>query len=233
MKQILIAVLTSLTIFVFGQTDSVSISGVVTDMDGNPEKNAMVMLKGSNFGDFVDTTYADKNGEYTLKVPEGKYSAVAAVNMEAYKKSKLEFWAYEIPAYKDLELDCKYGKLEVYGVNVFEVQGAYPGYMIYFRPMSLSRFATADMSADLIDIAPPKEQMKIQVKVNGELVNVNSIQRIEEFAGKKKMYAYLMHVEKESDPQSGSKKIDLFVQDEDTGDKGQAIYFKEPDNYKQ
>ncbi|MEN8120846.1 MAG: carboxypeptidase-like regulatory domain-containing protein [Bacteroidota bacterium] len=217
--------------FAFGQTDSVMINGKVTDYNGQPIKGALIMIKGENFSQFVDTTYSDKTGQYSLLVKKGNYSGLAAVRMEDYSKTKLEFWAYEIPAYKDLHINIRYDRLEVYGVNIFQVQGAYPGHTIYFRPMSLTRFATADMNSEIIDIAPPADKIDIKVNINGESVKINSIQRIEEFAGKQKMYAYLIQTDLGKLTHANYNEFQIIVEDKENGDKGEAIYFMEKVKY--
>lgn len=219
------------TMFAFGQTDSVTISGKVTDFNGQSIEGALIMIKGDDFGQFIDTTFSDKTGHYSLLVKKGKYSALAAVRMEDYNKTKLEFWAYEIPAYQNLNIDIRYDRLEIYGVNIFQVQGAYPGYTIYFRPMSLTRFATADMSSKIIDIAPPSDMIDIKVNINGESVNVNSIQRVEEFSGKQKLYALLIQTDLGKPTDAEYNKFQIIVEDKENGDKGEAIYFKEKVKY--
>lgn len=227
MKKLLVLILLIKVTFAFGQNDSIIISGKVTDFQGQSIDNVLVMLKGNDFGKFVDTTYSNHLGQYTIKTKKGKYSALAAVNMEDYGKTKLEFWAFEIPAYENLNIDISYDKLEVYGVNVFQVQGAYPGYTIYFRPMSLTRALSADMNSNVLDIAPPLNKIVVQVEINGENVKVNSIQRIEEFTGKQRMYAYLIQTDFGKQGNVKYDKIRILVEDTENGDKGEAIYFKE------
>ncbi|MFW5835371.1 MAG: carboxypeptidase-like regulatory domain-containing protein [bacterium] len=234
MKRILVLILMikmTLVTFTFGQNDSVTISGKVTDFDGRAIKNALIMLKGNDFSKFVDTTYSNRSGEYSLKAKKGKYSGLAAIKMKDYGKTKLEFWAFEIPAYKNLNIDARYDKLEIYGVNVFQVQGAYPGYTIYFRPMSLTRYLSADMNLNILNVAPPVDKIDIQVKINGENVKVKSIQRVEEFTGKQKMYAYLIQTEFGKQRNDKYDEIRILVKDKENGDRGEAIYFKEKVRY--
>jgi len=231
MKETILSLLLMTSIFAFGQIDSITISGKVTDFEGHPIDGALIMIKGYDFGQFVDTTHSDITGHYSLKVKKGKYSAIAAVRMEDYTKTKLEFWAFEIPAYNDLTIDVRYGQLEVYGVNIFQVQGAYPGYTIFLRPMSLTRFATADMDSELIDIAPPNDMIDIEVIINEERVKINTIQRIEEFVGKQKMSAYVIQTELGKQTITKYDKFQIIVTDKENGDKGEAIYFKEKVKY--
>ena len=215
------------SLFVFGQNDSVTISGKVTDFTGQSIDGALIMVKGDNFSTFVDTTYSDAKGDYSIIVNKGKYSGIAAVRMEDYNKTKLEFWAYEISAYENLNINIRYDRLEVYGVNIFSVQGGYPGYTIYFRPMSLTRFKTADLNSDTIDIAPPTDMIDIKIVVNEKRVRVNSIQRVVEYAGKQKMYAYLIQTELSEPSETKYNKFQIIVEDKENGDRGEAIYFKE------
>ncbi len=221
----------SAQVYTTGQTDSVTISGKVTDFSGQAIGGALIMIKGDDFSQFVDTTYSDRTGQYSLLVKKGKYSELAAVRMEDYSKTKLEFWAYNIPAYTKLNIDIRYDRLEVYGVNIFQVQGAYPGYTIYFRPMSLTRFATADMTSEIIDIAPPANMMDINVIINGESVKINSIQRVEEFAGKQKMYAYLIQTDLGKPTDAKYNEFQIIIEDKENGDKGEAIYFMDKVKY--
>jgi len=231
MKKFLLPFLVMTTMFAFGQTDSVTISGKVTDFNGQSIGGALIMIKGGDFSQFVDTTYSDKTGQYSLLVKKAKYSGLLVVRMEDYSKTKLEFWAYEIPAYKNINLDIRYDRLEVYGVNIFQVQGGYPGYTIYFRPMSLTRFESADMNSEIIDIATPADMIDIKVNINGESVNINSIQRVEEFAGKQKMYAYLIHTDLGMSTDAKYNEFQIIVEDKENGDKGEAIYFMEKVKY--
>ena len=231
MKKVLVLILLMKVTFMFGQNDSITISGMVTDFEGQPIEKALVMLKGNDFSKFVDTTYSNHLGQYSLKAKKGKYSGLASVKMEDYGKTKLEFWAFEIPAYENLNIDVRYDKLEVYGVNVFQVQGAYPGYTIYFRPMSLTRSLSVDKNSNVLDIAPPLNKIDVQVEINGENVKVNSIQRIEEFTGKQKMYAYLIQTDFGKQRNDKYNEIRILVEDKENGDRGEAIYFKEKVKY--
>ncbi len=114
---------------------------------------------------------------------------------------------------------------------VFQVHGAYPGYMIYFRPMSLSRSIEARKNKTQANIAPPKDQLDVVVKINGKKVKINSVQAVKEFAGKTNMTGYLIHTE--LGPKS-DKSVDLFkiiATDKANGDKGEAIYYHKERDY--
>lgn len=51
----------------------VSLSGKVTSSDGNPVPQATLAVEGTSYG-----TYSDNNGNYTIYLPEGKYTVVAS-----------------------------------------------------------------------------------------------------------------------------------------------------------
>lgn len=55
------------------QKDLVTITGKVSDYDGNPIGNCSVMFQNSNF-DVLFETKTDENGTYQINIPKGKYS---------------------------------------------------------------------------------------------------------------------------------------------------------------
>ena len=62
------------------------------------------------------------------------------IGVKDYAIENLEFWCHDLDLTIDQTLDFKFGKLEIYWTNVFQVKGAYPSLMIYFRPMSLEKY---------------------------------------------------------------------------------------------
>lgn len=59
------------------QKDLVTITGKVSDYDGNPIGNCSVMFQNSNF-DVLFETKTDENGTYQINIPKGKYSNIGA-----------------------------------------------------------------------------------------------------------------------------------------------------------
>ncbi|MDM8160966.1 carboxypeptidase-like regulatory domain-containing protein [Labilibaculum sp. K2S] len=116
-KKILSALLLicSLYLHANAQKDSVTISGIVTDFEGNAKDSAFVEIKGRNFGtESMYETYTNSDGRYSLTVKKGKYLALASMKMCEYPKSnsqllpedmRLEFWAWNVIAEDDLVLD--------------------------------------------------------------------------------------------------------------------------------
>ncbi|MDQ2180803.1 carboxypeptidase-like regulatory domain-containing protein [Marinifilum sp. D714] len=223
------------------QTDSITISGIVSDFDGQPVDSALVEVKHSNFKTAYETL-TDSKGHYSLKVSKGKYFALASLKMSEYPVAgsilpkddqRLEFWAWNLIAEEDMILNIKYHRLEVYGVNVFRIQGAHPGYTIYCRPMSLTRgFSEPDKNLDFIDLCPPPEDLEVRVKINGHPVKVNMKEKVKEYVSNGICYGYLLHVDLPSE--QANKNYNIFhieMTDLKNGDQGEAVYFKRKDDY--
>ena len=222
------------------QTDSITITGVVSDFKDNPMDSCLVELFNGNFKTAYETQ-SDKNGKYTLVVKKGSYLALGALRMSEYPiagstlpkdEQRLEFWAWNVIAQENLTINIKYNRLEVYGVNVFRIQGADPGYTIYCRPMSLSRgFSNPELSLDQIDLCPDPEELEVTVKINGIPVKVNMKQKVKESTNGI-LYAYLLHVDLPKE--KTIKPYDIFhieMTDLGNGDKGEAICFKRKKDY--
>ena len=78
-----------------------------------------------------------KDGRYSLAASKGQYMALLAV--KDYQVKFLEYWAWAVPAERDLEINPRFDRLEVYAINAWRPQGAYPSYQIYFRQMNPTR----------------------------------------------------------------------------------------------
>jgi len=225
---------------VIAQSDSITISGVVTDFKNNPKDSCLVELFNGNFKTAYETK-TDKKGKYTLIVKKGNYLALGALRMSEYPLAgstlpkddqRLEFWAWNVIAQEDLTVNIRYNRLEVYGVNIFRIQGADPGYTIYCRPMSLSRgFSKPELNLDQIDLCPDPEELEVRVKINGIPVNVNLKQKVRE-SSDGLLCAYLLHVDLPKE--KTSKSYDVFhieMTDKGNGDKGEAVCFKMKKDY--
>ena len=223
------------------QTDSIKISGIVTDFEGHPVDSAIVEVKRSNFKTAYETL-TDNKGQYRLKVLKGKYLALASLKMSEYPvtgsslpkdEQRLEFWAWNIIAEDDIIFNIKYHRLEIYGVNIFRIQGATPGFTIYCRPMSLTRgFSEPEKKLDFIDICPPPEELDVKVKINGYPVKVNMKEKVKEYVSNGICYGYLLHIDLPTE--QTNKNYDIFhieMTDLKNGDKGEAVCFRKKDEY--
>ena len=214
-------------------TEQITISGRVSDFEGQSIEGASVFLKNDRFGD-VATAVSDKTGRYSLTAPKGCYMALAAV--KDYQVKYLEYWAWNVPAFNDLEINPRFDRIEVYAVNAWRPQGAYPSYQIYFRPMSLS-LAKAEIEEaggmdklkelPVIDIAPKLGKNDIEVAVDGQCVEILEVNQVREATGKTQyMVGYLIQV---TLPEKKTEKkyslITITLTDPETGEKGEGCLF--------
>ena len=213
------------------------IYGVVRDFQGQPVSGADIELMSSSFKD-VATTRSAADGSYSLSVEPGMYIALAAV--KGYRVSNLEYWAWNVPAFGELEIDPRFDKLEVYAVNAWRPQGGFPSYQIYFRPMSLVKTTAAVVKAGgmdglgkipVLDIAPELGAKDIEVKVNGEPVNILQINKVKESGGPTQvLYGYLIQVSMPKSPAPGDWIVfDVTLTDPASHEKGEGrLYLPRP-----
>lgn len=206
------------------------IYGVVRDFQGRPIADADVELMSSSFKD-VATTRSAADGSYSLTVEPGMYIALAAV--KGYRISNLEYWAWNVPAFGELEINPRFDKLEVYAVNAWRPQGGFPSYQIYFRPMSLVKTTAVVVKAGgmeglgkipVLDIAPELGAKDIEVKVNGEPVDILRINKVREAGSPTQvLYGYLIQVAMPKSPAAGDWIVfDVTLTDPATQEKGEG-----------
>jgi len=213
--------------------EKVTISGHVSDFKGQPIEGAAVYLKDERFHDAA-TAVSDKAGFYSLTAPMGHYMALVAV--KDYQAKYLEYWAWNVPAFNDLEINPRFDRIEVYAVNAWRPQGAYPSCQIYFRPMSLSlvmkKIAEAGgmeklSTLPVIDIAPKLGKDDIEATIDGQRVEILEVNQVREATGKDQyMVGYLIQVtlpEKRADKEYSI--ITITVTDPSTGEKGEGCVF--------
>ena len=218
------------------ETQTVKIFGRVTDFKGQAIEEATVELKDARFSN-VATTNSGPDGRYSLVIPKGQYMALTAV--KGYQVQSLEYWAWNVPADRDLEINPRFDRLEVYAINAWRPQGAYPSYQIYFRPMSLSAVVKKVTEAGgmenfrklpVMDIAPELGKKDIMVSIDGQNVNVLELNKVREASGlHQSMFGYFIQV---SLPEKKTEKeysvITITLTDPVTGEKGEGCLFFRP-----
>lgn len=193
------------------------IKGKITNKFGEPVEKATVALKDKDFENLY-VTYTEEDGSYKLDVEDREYPYLFAV--KDYAVDNLEFWCQDINLKNDREINASIDKLEVYGLKVFKIDGAYSkALMVYFRPMSLIKHLQ-----HLKDIFPEVE--RFDITINGKESKIHVVNQVEEYVGDgKRDKAYLLHV---AIPEEGLKESDnyLSVQIVDTdGNLGQAATY--------
>ena len=216
--------------------EMVRVFGRVTDFEGRPIQGATIELKNSHFRNAAEST-SDKDGRYSFIAPKGIYMALAAV--KDYQVKSLEYWAWNVPAEQDLEINPRFDRLEVYAINAWRPQGAYPSYLICFRPMSLTRTIKKFVEAGgmdnlqklpVMDIAPELTADDIQVAVDGQPVKVLQVNKVRESGGPSQyLFAYLIQVGLPAkEPAMEHFPITITIIDRATGEKGEGCLFFKP-----
>jgi len=238
---------------VFAQNEkslTITISGQAIDFEGQPIDSCLIDLKHSDFSSAY-STYTDENGYYTLEnVEKGRYVALFAMRPKEYPRSnavpeedmRLEFWAWNVVADRDLIINPRYHKLEVYGTNVFQVLGGYPGLFVYFRPMGVTRYISYQkedyldkkrMEEKAVDISVRPEYLDVKIFADNELLKINSITPVEEYAETMSITGYIVQVEV---PKEKSDKpyivFRIEAENKEFNEKGEGLYFYELKNYK-
>jgi hypothetical protein len=211
----------------------ITISGRVTDFSGNPVEGAQVELKDDHFKNAASAV-SGKDGRYKITAAKGRYMALAAV--KDYQVKSLEYWAWNVLAERDLEINPRYDRLEVYAINAWRPQGGYPSLMIYFRPMSFVKVAqkvteaggmAALQKLPLIDIAPELDEAGIELTIDGKPARVLQINKVREATGLTQyMFGYVIQTplpEKRTDRDYAL--INIALHDPSTGEKGEGCLF--------
>ena len=187
------------------------LEGTVRDKRGMPVSGALVELKDEDF-QTVCSAVSDGDGRYSLDAEKGVYPFLTAV--KGYAVDNLEYWCQNLDLRQDLRLDICFDKLELYGLHAFRVKGGMNPQMVYFRPMSLTRF-----QAGLEDISP--EIGTLEARIDGRPVPVLKNNPVKELAGDREMTAYLLQLEAKS---GDWKKLELYLWDTE-GNFGMAGIF--------
>lgn len=248
-KNVLVLFLFSIFLYAKAQ-ETVTISGRVTDFEGNPVDSSAVLLR---YPDSTDAyaTHTDKNGFYTLNnIKKGKYQSLFAMRWKEYPRSnaveekdmRLEFWGWNIIADRDLIINPRYHRLEVYGTTAFRSYGGYPGFFIYFRPMSTTKYISASKDIYLdkskaeqnVNISVKPEDLELKIYADEELLKINTIDTFEEFMGEGNQTATAYIVQTERPLVKTDKPYIIFrveAINKEFNEKGESIYFYEKPNF--
>lgn len=161
------------------------LEGYVTDKNKCPMPSALVEVKNDRFQTLY-SAMSDDAGHYQLDIPAGRYPFLTAV--KDYAVHYLEYWCQNISLESPMKLDVSFDQLEIYGLHAFTVKGGGNSLMVYFRPMSLSKFLQR-----MSDIVP--DGMNITVLLDGEEAPVLHANYVQEMAGDTAMTACLIQVD--------------------------------------
>lgn len=191
MRQILCFVI-SLFGFAAFAVDYATISGRVTDYGGNAVDSCNVMLYNPDFSVAYEAV-SDSDGYYSIKgIAIGDYACVFAMRIKEYPRMqqvapadmRLEFWAWNVIADRDIRLDIRYDKLELYGTTAFYEYGGRGELLIYTRPMSVTKVLAYDnyqdkaMAEKEAKVTIEPEYMDFQVYADGRQLKLLSVQAL-------------------------------------------------------
>jgi hypothetical protein len=232
------------------QENTVTISGRVTDFEGRPIDRCEVSLGHADFTDAY-TAVTDKDGYYSIpNVVKGRYASLCAMRPDEYPRPpmvperdmRLEYWAWNIIADRDLTVNPRYHRLELYGTTVFKSWGGYPGVIIYTRPMSLGRHVSygANMYGDKaaseeaqLDISAEPEDISFEVWADDVPLTVRSVQPVDEWVGGGRQKAYLIYADPPTTKADGFRIFRLAAFNRAHGGEwGENAYFYEIPGYK-
>ena len=183
------------------------IQGLTTDFNNNPFPAAVVFMRKAFGGNCPCIgCWSDKDGKYSVTVPNGLYCAFY-VEDNSYKESTLENWSWRMFVDRDEVHDFKIGTGEVYGLSVWEDNGGRDILFIYFRPMILPQIRMQKYKIELngvdrevIDIQPDLEKNDLRIYIDNEKVELLSLQKIYETGiykeGDYTLIGYIVQVKK-------------------------------------
>lgn len=212
----------------------IKVFGRITNFEEEPLKGAIVRLVNDQFEDIYNT-FTDEEGNYELFVQKGLYYSFYAC--KDYNINYLEYWAWNLPLFNEIELNAKIDGLEVYTLTAFRIKQGFPQLMLYFRPMSLKRAKILNQTADLlkdseiIDISPDLSKDDIKVTINNETSEIYEINKVLEYGGNnQRIYSYLIHVSTNKVLNAYDyNRIDIKLFDKETMEQGEGTLFWKED----
>lgn len=230
--------------------DTVTISGKVTDYKGNPVDSCTVLIYNPDFSEAFET-FSDVHGCYALdSIPKGRYAAIAAMRVNEYPRllqvapedMKLEFWAWNVIADRDITLNIRYDKLELYGTTAFLEYGGRREMLVYTRPMSVTKVIAYQNFVDKADaeknsiVTVEPQYMSFEVYADGKPLEIYSVQPLTmqdkgNSAGNDT--CYLLQVELPQDIYNRSTPYEIRVVGHNSqyDEHGESVYYLEPPQY--
>ena len=218
---------------------TIKISGRVTDFNDKPISNCAVMLMDRHFN-AIDSVVTDSVGFYLMNdIKPGKYFALTAIKWDEYVRfsklpeqdRRLEFWAWNIIADKDLTINPRYHRLELYGTTAFCPTGT-NALMVYTRPMSATEAMKydeklyRDNNNGVLDYSVKHEDFKVQAFVDDKEVKIRHIENMTEQYGNQKMGAFLLMLDYNvRHDDRNVHKIRITAENVKYNEKGENIFF--------
>lgn len=230
----------------------VTISGNVTDYEGNAIDSCAVMLYNPDFSVAYEAI-SDSAGNYCIiDIAKGDYACLYAMRIKEYPRMqqvvpedmRLEFWAWNVTADRNIRLDIRYDKLELYGTTAFYEYGGRGELLIYTRPMSVTKVLAYDnyMNKEAaekectVTVAP--EYMDFQVYADGrplKLLSVQPLSLANSNGNTKNDYCYLLQTELPKELHQHSDhpcEIRVVGHNKHFDEWGESVYYLRPFDYR-
>lgn len=203
--------------------------GKMTDFDGNPFPAAFLLSRIGFSEEPYMCVWGNQNGEYSVVVPKGCYNTFY-VDDDSYGKTSLENWGWHMMVDRDEEFDFKIGNGEVYSLCAWANNGGAGTLFFWFRPMILPSIKKEEYEITLggekrnvTDIAPELLAEDLTVTLNGEPLQVISLQKVYETSTDYTMPAYIVQTKRyNGTPTLGKQTVVLEYDTAKRGD-GQAF----------
>lgn len=113
------------------------VSGTVSDFYNHLLKDAEVHFQDEKFKPLYSTK-TDQEEKFSIELDDRKYGSVFIC--KDYSVNFLEYWHWIFQPFISIKINAKIDELEVYGMKAWSRLPAYPGLIVYFHPMSLSKY---------------------------------------------------------------------------------------------
>ncbi len=197
----------------------IRVSGSVQDFQSRALEGAEIHFQDGKFRPLFSTK-SDIHGKFSIEIEDRKYGSVFIC--KDYSKNYLEYWHWDYQPSISPIINAKIDGIELYGMKAWSTAPAYPGMIVYFRPMSLEKYKKLD-SPDknkAASICPELSLETIVAKINNQHVTIWGLNRVQEFISENEsMGAYLLHLATK-DVLGEIKTVSLDVHDPLSGEFG-------------
>jgi len=176
------AILVGLFLISFGVQATITIEGVVTDVNGKTVSQCDVFFNSEKWiTDESVHVQCDESGRYTANIEPGLYNSIYICDEEKYGKTALEFWGWNLNLIESQTINASFDTIEVFSLSAWASNGGSNSVFASFRPMSLNKAKHYNLTVDgkklaILDIGPNVVGESIKGFIDGKaitLVNYN------------------------------------------------------------
>ncbi len=202
------------------------IYGRITDFNGNPipayvwaipERELPNLIKNGFDGTVVQ---ADRDGKYELWLPEEKITGIF-IDDENYQKATFECWIWDVNLRRDIEINPRIDKVEIYNLRVWQSYLGEPPLHLHFIPCSLLR--------TLSKIPERLKRNEVKVYVNDEECKIKTFTEHKTWFERGTLFSYILDINPDKfDPNNTIVRVEIEWETEFKGkkakEKGEAYF---------